>query len=163
MLSWRNHETNRLVSIRSHEIAPEEHRDWWSRVQDDPTREVLIFAADQRPLGVVSFFDIAPDGRSASWGFYLDAATVEAEGIGLTAWLRIMQDGIDHAFDVLGVGELHGEVLGHNEAVRMMNRRFRFIEGQPDVRVVDGRSIEVIPVRLARTDRRPSRPRRSNA
>lgn len=162
MLSWRNQETNRAVSIQSHVIAPEEHRKWWSRVQSDPSREVHMFVTDDRALGVVSYFDIDREARSAAWGFYLDSQTVEAEGIGLTAWMRIMGDGVDHAFDVLDVDRLLGEVLAHNEAVRMMNRRFRFVEGLPEEREVDGRVVEVIPIRLDRADRRRSASGRSS-
>jgi RimJ/RimL family protein N-acetyltransferase len=157
MLSWRNQETNREVSIQSHVILPEEHRAWWERVKADPTREVHIFVADDRALGVVSYFDIDHEAGEAGWGFYLDSDTVAAEGTALTAWMQIMGEGVDHAFDVLGVRVLHGEVLAHNESVRMMNRRFRFVEGAPEQREGDGRTIEVIPIRLDRADRRQRR------
>jgi RimJ/RimL family protein N-acetyltransferase len=154
MLTWRNQETNRAVSIQSHVITGDEHRAWWERVKKDPTREVHMFVSAGRTLGVVTYFDIDRDARSASWGFYLDSETTEAEGIGLTAWMQVMGDGVDHAFDVLGVDVLLGEVLGHNEAVRMMNRRFRFAEGEPEQRELDGRTVEVIPIRLDRAQRR---------
>lgn len=154
MLAWRNQETNRAVSIHSHVIAPEEHAAWWATVQDDPSREVHVFEVDGRALGVVSYFDIDRERRSAAWGFYLDSETVTAEGLGLTAWMQVMADAVDHAFDEMGVDVLEGEVLAHNEAVRMMNRRFRFAEGEPETREQDGRTIEVIPIRLDRADRR---------
>lgn len=159
MLAWRNQETNRAVSIQSHVIAPDEHRAWWEEVRNDPSREVHMFVSDGRTLGVVTYFDIDRNAASASWGFYLDSETTEAEGIGLTAWMQVMRDGVDHAFDVLGVDVLRGEVLGHNEAVRMMNRRFRFVEGEPEQREEDGRTVEVIPIRLDRENRRTPRTR----
>jgi RimJ/RimL family protein N-acetyltransferase len=159
MLTWRNQPVNREVSIHSHLITPEEHHAWWERVKGDPTREVHMFLADDRALGVVSYFDIDHDARDASWGFYLDHDTTTAEGTALTAWMQIMGDGVDHAFDVLDVDVLRGEVLGHNEAVRMMNRRFRFVEGPAEQREADGRLVEVIPIRLDRADRRKPRSR----
>lgn len=163
MLSWRNQETNRAVSIQSHVILPEEHAAWWERVKADPSREVLMFEAGGRTLGVVTYFDIDRDEGSAWWGFYLDSETVTAEGLGLTAWMQVMGDGVDHAFDSLGVDVLHGEVLAHNESVRMMNRRFRFVEGEPETREADGRTVEVIPIRLDRADRRTPKSPRSTA
>ena len=63
MRAWRNQPANRAVSIHEHEIGAEEHAAWWARVQDDPTRRVLVFEHGDQPLGVVSFFDLELDGR----------------------------------------------------------------------------------------------------
>ena len=55
------------------------------------------------------------------------------------------------------VFESRPEVLAHNEAVRLTNRRFRFVEGEPAPRTVGGRTFEVIPISLRRENRRKSR------
>jgi len=159
MLSWRNQEANRLVSNTQHVITLEEHLAWWQRVCTDPTREVLVFTVEDRPLGVVSFFDVHRDATPAtgSWGFYLDHEGVSAAGLAFVAWQRVMKEALDHAFDQLGLDVLHAEVLAHNEAVRLTNRRFGFVEGGPEVREVDGQRVEVIPVSLRREDRRQRR------
>jgi len=159
MLSWRNQEANRLVSNTQHVITREEHLAWWQRVCDDDTREVLVFTVEDRPLGVVSYFDVHPDATPAtgSWGFYLDHEGVGAAGLTFVAWQLVMQEALDHAFDQLGLDVLNAEVLAHNEAVRLTNRRFGFVEGEPEVREVDGRRIEVIPVSLHRDNRRQRR------
>jgi RimJ/RimL family protein N-acetyltransferase len=156
MRMWRNQAPNREVSINSHEITADEHAAWWSRVRDDRTRQVLIFERDGVPSGVVNFFDLSLDGptRTGSWGFFLDAAGLEQRGETLPAWLEVMREGADHAFDQLRLDELNGEVLEHNVAVRQMNRRFRFVEGEPERREVDGRTITVIPISLKRENRR---------
>lgn len=160
MRMWRNQPANRDVSVHSHEIGPDEHRSWWARTRTDETRRVLVFEQGGRPLGVVSFFDIAADRSAASWGFFLDHDTVAAEGLALTAWMQVMRDATAYAFDELGVEVLHGEVLADNEAVRSMNRRFRFTEGPGETREADGRTITVHPISLRREDRRPSRSNR---
>lgn len=156
MLEWRNQDANREVSNNSHVITPEEHRAWWSRVAEDPTREVLVFEADGAACGVVSYFDVHPEATpgTASWGFYLDHDGLARSGTALVAWNRVMQEAIDHAFDVLGIDVLEAEVLAHNRAVRLTNRRFGFVEGEPFTRDVDGRTIEVVPVSLAKDNRR---------
>lgn len=158
MREWRNQDANREVSINRHLITPEEHRAWWARVQADPTRRVLVFEYDARPLGIVSFFHIDPETvtgeRTAEWGFFLDSETTTAEGTSLMAWMAVMKEATGYAFDELGVDVLKGEVLDLNESVRMMNRRFRFTEGEPEEREVDGRTIRVIPISLRREDRR---------
>jgi RimJ/RimL family protein N-acetyltransferase len=156
MRQWRNQAPNREVSINSHEITPEEHAAWWSRVRDDPSRRVLIYERDGVSCGVINFFDLSLDGprRTGSWGFFLDAAGLEERRETLPAWLGVMREALDHAFDRLRLDELAAEVLADNVAVRQMNRRFRFAEGQPEHREVDGRTITVIPISLKREDRR---------
>ena len=159
MREWRNQPVNREVSINSHEIAEDEHRAWWGRVQDDPSRQVLIFEYDGRPLGVVSFFDLDLDGpeRTGAWGFYLDNETTGAEGTTMMAWMQVMKEATRYAFDDEDgprLDVLNGEVLEGNDAVRTMNRRFRFAEGEPEQREVDGRSITVHPISLRRENRR---------
>lgn len=155
MLSWRNQEINRQVSKNRHEITPAEHARWWSGVRTDPGRRVLIYLRDGRPCGVVTFFDLRrADLRTASWGFYLDADGLAERGETLPAWLGIMREAVDHAFDDLRLDRLDGEVLAHNTVVRQMNRRFRFVEGTPRQEISDGREITVIPISLARADRR---------
>ncbi|MBO4163492.1 MULTISPECIES: GNAT family N-acetyltransferase [Micromonospora] len=156
MFSWRNQETNRQVSKTSHEITPAEHAAWWSRVRTDPARRVLVYLHDDLPAGVVTFFDLRLDGptRSGAWGFYLDADGLAERGATLPAWLGVMRAAVDHAFDVLALDRLDGEVLAHNTVVRQMNRRFRFVEGTGRPETVDGREIIVVPISLTRENRR---------
>ena len=156
MRMWRNQPPNREVSINSHEITADEHAAWWSKVRTDVSREVLIYERDGVPSGVVNFFDLALDGadRTGAWGFYLDAAGLEQRGETLPAWLEVMREAADYAFDVLALDELTGEVLAENVVVRQMNRRFRFVEGTPEQHAADGRTITVIPISLKRENRR---------
>lgn len=159
MRDWRNQDANRAVSINQHVITPEEHLAWWSRTAGDATRRVLVFEQGGLALGIVNFFDIDLDSevKRADWGFFLDSETVEAQGLALVAWMQVMKDATAHAFDELGVDQLHGEVLAENEAVRSMNRRFRFTEGPAEERVVDGRTLTLHPIMLRREDRRGAR------
>ena len=162
MLAWRNQSANREVSNNQHVISLQEHLAYWDRVKDDPTKRVLIFEVDGRPRGIVNFFDLQQDSspRTGSWGFFLDSESATAEGTAMLLWTKVMSEALDYAFDNLGLDILDAEVLEHNEAVRAMNRRYRFTEGMPEEREVGGRTIRVIPISLRREDRR--RPRRSN-
>ncbi|MBX7268089.1 GNAT family N-acetyltransferase [Micromonospora sp. Llam7] len=155
MLSWRNQEVNRQVSKTSHVITAEEHGRWWSAVRVDPTRRVLTYLRDGVRSGAVTFFDLALDGpRSGSWGFYLDGDGLAERGETLPAWLEVMREAVDYAFDVLALDRLDGEVLAHNTVVRQMNRRFRFVEGPGRRELHDDREITVIPISLDRANRR---------
>lgn len=154
--SWRNQQANREVSVNQHEITPDEHRQWWSRVSVDPTKRVLVFEVDGRPIGAVNFFDLDLDTSPATgaWGFFLDHDTLEQEGTAFTAWMKVMGEAVDYAFGELGLDELAGEVLPHNEAVRMMNRRFRFTEGPEETREGSDGPVTVLPITLRKVDRR---------
>ena len=154
MLAWRNQPANREVSNNQHVIGLEEHLAWWERAKQDPTRRDLVFEYDGRPLGVVNFFDIDEDAASASWGFYLDHDTTTAEGTAMMAWMQVMKEATAYAFDELHLDVLDAEVLEHNESVRMMNRRFRFTEGDPFRRTSGDQEITVNPIQLRRENRR---------
>ncbi|HYN97891.1 MAG TPA: GNAT family N-acetyltransferase [Pilimelia sp.] len=153
---WRNQEANRQVSLTTHEIAPAEHAAWWGRASADPTRRVLVYEREGTPAGVVNFFDLVLDAapRTGAWGFFLDAEGLAARGETLPAWIEVMREATEYAFDELHLDELHGEVIEHNAVVRQMNRRFRFTEGAPQEREAGGRPVVVIPITLRRADRR---------
>jgi RimJ/RimL family protein N-acetyltransferase len=160
---WRNQDANRGVSINRHIISPEEHQAWWQRVQADPSRRCLVFEYDGRPLGVVNFFDLDREDGSGSWGFFLDHETTTSEGTAMMAWMQIMREATDYAFEEdpagLGLQELRAEVRPENEAVRMMNRRFRFTEGEPYETEGEAGTVITIPIRLRREDRRTRKAR----
>ncbi|RZU13719.1 hypothetical protein EV645_4572 [Kribbella rubisoli] len=148
----RNQQANRDVSITSHEITADEHAAWWAKTSKDPSRRVLVYERDGATAGVVNFFDL--EGTSGAWGFFLDADGLAERGETLPAWIEVMREATAYAFDELGLDVLTGEVLEHNAVVRQMNRRFRFVEGTPEVRYADGRELTVIPISLRKQDRR---------
>ena len=148
----RNQQANRDVSITTHEISAEEHAGWWAKTSADPSRRVLIYERDGRTAGVVNFFDIQQG--TGGWGFFLDADGLAETGETLPAWIEVMKEATGYAFDTLGLDELTGEVLEHNAVVRQMNRRFRFTEGEPELRYADGRELTIFPIKLSKADRR---------
>jgi RimJ/RimL family protein N-acetyltransferase len=152
----RNQRPNREVSINAHVISADEHVGWWDKTRLDPTRRVLIYERGGVIAGVVNFFDLALDAtpRTGGWGFYLDAVGLAERGETLPAWIEVMKEATSYAFDELGLDDLHGEVLEDNAVVRQMNRRFRFVEGEPQVRLADGREITVVPISLNKDNRR---------
>lgn len=152
MLSWRNQEQNRVVSLTQHVISEEEHLAWWSKTSADPSRRVLIFSVDGTDCGVASYFDINPESRSAAWGFFLD--TEGPYGTDLRAWVDLMREGVAFAFDQLPIDVLTGEVLGDNPGVRAMNRRLGFKEGDSREIAVEGGTVTAHSLRLERADRR---------
>jgi RimJ/RimL family protein N-acetyltransferase len=156
ILALRNQRANREVSITSHEISADEHAGWWAKTSIDPARRVLIYERSGATAGVVNFFDLELDAvpRTGAWGFFLDADGLAERGETLPAWIEVMKEATGYAFDELGLDELTGEVLEHNTAVRQMNRRLRFTEGEPETRYADGRELTVLPIKLLKDNRR---------
>lgn len=160
MLAWRNQPVNREASVHQQVISAAEHKAWWDRVSGSPRWRLLVFQSEDRPLGIVSFFDLDLDAatKTGSWGFYLDHETTTADGTAMLAWMQLMREATGYAFDEppagLGLAELRGEVRPENEAVRMMNRRFGFSEGEPFGRLIDGETVQLIPIAQRRADRR---------
>jgi UDP-4-amino-4,6-dideoxy-N-acetyl-beta-L-altrosamine N-acetyltransferase len=152
VLRWRNHPDVRAASLTRHKIGAPEHAAWWKAALADPARRVLIYERREVPAGVVTFFDIDPDARSAWWGYYLDGDGLEATGQLLMAWIEIQREAVRYAFGELGLDLLEGEVLASNEAVRNLNRRQGFTEISTYQRDIDGEPNDVVRIQLRAAD-----------
>lgn len=147
---WRNYPEVRAVSLTQDEISPEQHDAYWRSLAGDATRRVLVYERGGRPAGVVTFFDIDPDARSAMWGYYLDNEGLTARGELLPAWIEIQRQAVRYAFGELGLDQLDGEVLDANAAVRRMNKRNGFEEIATQERIVGGAPVTVHTIRRRR-------------
>jgi UDP-4-amino-4,6-dideoxy-N-acetyl-beta-L-altrosamine N-acetyltransferase len=124
MLSWRNASNVRLNMYTRHIISLEEHMAWWKRTQLSTDRQYFMYEKNGEPTGIVSFTNIDPANKNASWAFY--AAPQAPKGTGTRMeWLAI-----EYAFNVLGLHKLHCEVLAFNEPVIKLHQKFGFrVEG----------------------------------
>lgn len=147
---WRNHPSVRAVSLTRDEISPSDHDAYWQSLQGNTRRRVFIYERNDRPAGVVTFFDIDDDAKTAKWGYYLDNEGLEQRGELLPAWIKIQREAVKFAFGELGLDELYGEVLDSNEAVRRMNTRNGFEEIGTDERDIDGTPTVVHTIRRRR-------------
>ncbi|WP_431841917.1 UDP-4-amino-4,6-dideoxy-N-acetyl-beta-L-altrosamine N-acetyltransferase [Calidifontibacter indicus] len=147
---WRNHPEVRAVSLTRGEISPEQHDAYWESLRDNETRKVFMYEKGGVPAGVVTFFDIDPDAKSAMWGFYLDNDGLTERGELLPAFIDIQRRAVRFAFGELGLDELNGEVIDANAAVRRMNKRNGFEEIAADERDIDGETVTVHTIRRRR-------------
>jgi len=89
---WRNDARVRSVSRRTDSISWDEHRSWYSRCLDDPSRVLLIADVESVPTAVVRF-DLRSDGESAEVSVYL-TPNAHGRGVGSTvireavAWMQ---------------------------------------------------------------------------
>ncbi|TMR10547.1 GNAT family N-acetyltransferase [Nonomuraea turkmeniaca] len=147
---WRNHPRVRAASFTTHEIGADEHARWWAAVRADPAKHVLVYDHEGTAAGVVTYAGLST--ASACWGFYLDFDGLERSGALLRAWIGLERAAIDHAFGPLGLTTLRGSVLADNEPVRLLHKRFGFVEVGTYRRDVDGVARDVVAIELRKEE-----------
>ncbi len=108
VLVWRNHIDVRRFMYTQHVISMEEHTSWFERVSLDPTRHLLIYDVDNKPLGFINIHEMA-NGGIADWGFYV--ATNAPRGTGSALGRSVLH----YAFQTLSLHKLCGQAIAFNE------------------------------------------------
>ncbi len=123
VLAWRNHAEVRRYMFTQHEINLDEHRKWFAKTSDDPSRSLLIVEEDQKAIGYVQFSKVE-EGGVAEWGFY--ARPDAPKGIGRK--LGVMA--LNHAFGPLKLHKVCGQAIESNQASISFHQRLGFaLEG----------------------------------
>lgn len=119
LLEWRNAESVRIAAYSSHIISRNEHLLWYQGINEDPKRHPLIFELDGVPVGFVNLGPVRTGGIAA-WSFFAspDAPRGTGQKLGTQA--------LGHAFDVLQLHKICGEVLGFNLASRHLHAKLGF-------------------------------------
>jgi UDP-4-amino-4,6-dideoxy-N-acetyl-beta-L-altrosamine N-acetyltransferase len=132
VLQWRNHPDIRRWMYSSHEISPSEHREWYTRSQEDRRRHLLMVQEAGVPFGFVQFTETGNDGV-ADWGFYTAPGSSRGSGrkLGLAA--------LDYAFTRIGLRKVCGEAAVFNRRSTAFHRKLGFAdEGMLRTRFFDG-------------------------
>ncbi len=123
ILPWRNAPAVRRAMVSHHEISLDEHRAWFERLQQDPSRRWYLFRdGDDVAQGVVYFTDIDAGQGTAFWGFYARPEAPAGTG------LEMEFAALEMAFSTLGLHKLNCEVLASNPAVVNMHKKVGFTE-----------------------------------
>jgi UDP-4-amino-4,6-dideoxy-N-acetyl-beta-L-altrosamine N-acetyltransferase len=125
VLEWRNEPRVRANMYTHHVIGDEEHRQWFAAAIQDQSRRLLMCVDDQEvPVGVVTFSEINPVQKTATWAFYSGANA--RRGVG--SEMEVLA--LDFAFGELGLEKLNCEVLSFNMSVVDFHRKHGFrVEG----------------------------------
>lgn len=125
VLEWRNRPEVRDKMYTSHVISKEEHRRWSDAAMSDPTKRLLMCVAEAgESVGVVTFSDVNPQHRTATWAFY--SGDSGRRGVGSEMEFLAL----DYAFGELALEKLNAEVLSFNMPVVEFHRKHGFrIEG----------------------------------
>jgi UDP-2,4-diacetamido-2,4,6-trideoxy-beta-L-altropyranose hydrolase len=120
VLAWRNHPEVRRHMYTQRLITQDEHRGWFERASQAPQRHLLIYEQDGEPLGFVNLNVVDAQAGRAEWGFYLAPEAPRGSGQALGHCT------LDHAFTILGLHKLCGDVLADNPRSQRFHERLGF-------------------------------------
>lgn len=118
--NWRNSPEVSKFMYTDHHISKEEHRKWFNRIKDDPTKSYWIIEVDNNYVGVVNLYDINMLNRRCYWGFYLADSSVRGKGVGRLVELNILT----YVFESLNLNKLCGEVLSSNDIAVTIHKKY---------------------------------------
>lgn len=121
VLDWRNHPDVRRYMYTAHEISPEEHRNWFSKVSVNPAVTLLIYEHLDQACGYVNITR-GQCPKVADWGFYL--APVAPRGTGRS----LGKQALIYAFAELNLHKICGQALGFNERSIAFHKALGFTE-----------------------------------
>ncbi|MFB2531541.1 UDP-4-amino-4,6-dideoxy-N-acetyl-beta-L-altrosamine N-acetyltransferase [Paracoccus sp. p3-h83] len=121
VLAWRNAPAVRAVMFTRHEITLDEHRLWFARVSQDPSRCLILVEDTSGPIGYAQFADVEPGGV-ADWGFYARPGAPKGTG------QRLGRAALDHAFGPLGLHKVCGQAIGSNLPSIRLHLRLGFTQ-----------------------------------
>ncbi len=130
VLSWRNSDRIRRVSLTDHEISWEEHLAWYEGSKTDESRELMVFELSHQLTGVVIFSSIDRRAGSSEWGFYLGRSDVPRGSASIMGFLAM-----EHAFGALALECVIGEAFVSNESSLRYHRRLGFEENDGGHRI----------------------------
>lgn len=124
VLEWRNQDFVRNNMYNNNIIDYDTHIAWLQRILSNESCKYFIYEKNSIPMGVVGFYGINIENKTASWAFYLGSEKFRGAGV------EMEQLALNYAFNDLGLRKLYCEVLSFNFPVVDFHRRFGFnIEG----------------------------------
>ena len=123
LLAWRNHADVRRYMFNQHEIGLDEHRNWFAKASQDPSRCLLIVEEEKQAIGYAQFSKVE-EGGIADWGFYAQPGAPKGTG------RKLGTMALNHAFGPLGLHKVCGQAIASNLASITFHQRLGFaLEG----------------------------------
>jgi UDP-4-amino-4,6-dideoxy-N-acetyl-beta-L-altrosamine N-acetyltransferase len=119
IFSWRNHPEISRNMLSQHSISLDEHKQWFERASQSPSKQLLVYEQGGTPMGFVSFKGVAPEG-AADWGFY--AAPNAPKGTGF----KLGRAALNYGFNVFRLHKVCGQVVASNDASMQLHLKLGF-------------------------------------
>jgi UDP-4-amino-4,6-dideoxy-N-acetyl-beta-L-altrosamine N-acetyltransferase len=121
---WRNNPEISKYMYSDQHITADEHDKWFNRIINDKTSKYWIIVCDNEDVGLVNLYNIDKQNLRCYWAFYISSPNVRGKGVGSFVEYSVLH----YVFDELGLKKLCCEVLGFNEPVVRMHKKFGFKE-----------------------------------
>ncbi len=121
---WRNMPEISKYMYFDHHITKEEHEKWFNRISSDKTTKYWIIVCDGEDVGLVNLYGIDNQNLRCHWAFYISSSNARGKGVGSFVEYSILH----YVFDKMCLNKLCCEVLGFNEPVVRMHKKFGFKE-----------------------------------
>ncbi|TDF39440.1 UDP-4-amino-4,6-dideoxy-N-acetyl-beta-L-altrosamine N-acetyltransferase [Alteromonadaceae bacterium M269] len=119
VLAWRNTDRVRGNMHSDEVISWEQHVAWFSKLENDATREFWILRQNSRPIGVLNFSGIG--STEIEWGCYLGETNVWP-GSGILLEVAAL----DRATKLKPAEKLVAEVLSFNKSAIGLHKLFEY-------------------------------------
>jgi UDP-4-amino-4,6-dideoxy-N-acetyl-beta-L-altrosamine N-acetyltransferase len=127
ILAIRNQADVRNNMYTTHEISDAEHHQWLKRIAHDDTNRTFAIKLktpeSAGPIGCVALNSIDLKHRRAEWSFYV-SEDQQGKGVGCAVEFKFL----DYVFSETEIKKLNCEVLGFNQEVIELHKRFGFVE-----------------------------------
>ena len=117
---WRNTPEISKHMYTDHYITKKEHKNWFNKMRNDPTKKYWIINLNNKNVGLVSLFDIDRHNKRCYWAYYL--ADPSSRGIGLGRLIEL--NVYTYVFEKLGLNKLCCEVLAQNQLVVKIHQKY---------------------------------------
>lgn len=121
--NWRNSKFVSQFMYTDDQISQEQQSVWFETISKDKQSIYWIILYKQQPVGLASISNIDLRNKKCFWAFYLGNEDLQGLGIGSYVEFEVLE----HAFEVLGLNKVIGEVLKSNDRVVKLHQRFGFI------------------------------------
>lgn len=122
ILEWRNSPEIAKYMYTDRKITAEEHEKWFQSIQNDIQKKIWIIQCDGEDVGVANLYDIDTHNKRCYWAFYIASPNIRGKGVGSFVEYSILT----YVFEELKLNKLCCEVLGFNEPVVNMHKKFGF-------------------------------------
>jgi len=123
VLDLRNSESIRKYMFTNRLISLDEHFAWIDRLKTDTSNYVFTIFYKDSVVGSVALNKIDEKNSSAYWSFYMDE---KYRRIGLAAVVEY--EFLNYTFFKMGIEKLNSEVLGNNDSVVNLHKKYGFQE-----------------------------------
>jgi len=121
---WRNRPEISKYMYSDDHISKTDQAKWFEGVRVSQRCEYYIINFDSSPIGLISFTNISKQDKSCEWAFYLTDERAKKTGVAIAAEYLALE----HSFNTLKLEKLKCAVLGFNEKIIALHKKFGFSE-----------------------------------